>query len=549
MMMDDHKSGKRTAPGDGKTAVGQAARRSVSTPNRRQKQQQQPIQATRVIDPRSVEQDDFDEDQDDVDLEAGHFIPTYRTIPLKGDDDDDDGDYDNDEEDVQSSSSDVYSPLRFANRANAKRRVDEDDDQTVESISSQHFYRRKTSHDGHDLTQPFMTPSTFSSPSPFMPGSPFAKEEHNIFAPSFSQALAQERTGSMHSFHSLQDLSEQEEKYQVDPTSIMMESFTTFDEPMTSPLNDLHSSTSSVYSFGAPSPPSTTTSTPVFSAQRGSFSVPATIHPGSSMLYSPVSPFTPSFASALPLNWSAANMTSMPGAQGLNSSFLDTTQIQEFQNFRQNGMNTSQQFLQQQQLMMQLQRNGAQQQRFPSDAKPPVGHWAPTPPAEKKDPLQSLKAVLAQTINASSGSYIPIPTSFPDNVGSEYSNATSPSVSSMPSPLLLPKSVPMPMSMSNPSLVSMDGDVSSAAQLAKKRGRPRRSLHGRLPPLTKITTTTPSSSSASSMSSTTTTTGATTPASEYRDEPFGSCCCPVHVVSTTTSPTATATASTIAAAT
>jgi len=445
------------------------------------------------------ERGDFDEeDQDDVDLEAGDFIPTYRMIPLKvEDDDDDDNGYDDnengDEDETQSSPMHVLSPLGLTSRV-TKRRVDEDDDQMMDDIQSQQFYRRKTSHDGHDMTQPFMTPSTFSSPSPFMPGSPFANEDeqhHNIFAPSFSQAMA----------HNGNVLGDQEEKFHVDSASIMMESFTTFDEPVSSPLNDLQSCASSVYSFGAPSPPSTTASTPVFTAQRGSFS---------SMLYSPVSPFTPSVAPALPLNWPGANVAPVSGASGLNPSFLDTTQMHEFQTFqRQNNM-AAQQLLQQQQLLMlQLQRHQQQQQRFPTDTKP----WAPTPPTEKKDPLQSLKAVLAQTINPTSASYIP--TSLPDNIGSEYSNATSPSGSSMPSPLLLPMSVPMSMSMSmsTPSLTTtMDSDMSSA-QLSKKRGRPRKGFHGRLPPLTKITTNTQSSSSSSSSSSTTNTTTATTPAS------------------------------------
>ncbi|KAF9355536.1 hypothetical protein BGX34_010415 [Mortierella sp. NVP85] len=493
MMMDDHKSGKRTAPNDAKTA-GQTSRRSVPTSSRRQKQQ--PLQPVRVADRMPEERGDYDEeDQDDVDLEAGDFIPTYRMIPLKvEDDDDDDNGYDDnengDEDETQSSPMHVLSPLGPTGRA-TKRRVDEDDDQMTDDIQVQQFYRRKTSHDGHDMTQPFMTPSTFSSPSPFMPGSPFAKEDeqhHNIFAPSFSQAMA----------HNGNVLGDQEEKFQVDSASIMMESFTTFDEPVSSSLNDLQSCASSVYSFGAPSPPSTTASTPVFTAQRGSFS---------SMLYSPVSPFTPSIPPALPLNWPGANVPPVSSASGLNPSFLDTTQMHEFQSFqRQNNM-AAQQLLQQQQLLMlQLQRHQQQQQqRFPTDTKP----WAPTPPTEKKDPLQSLKAVLAQTINPTSASYIP--TSLPDNIGSEYSNATSPSGSSMPSPLLLPMSVPMSMSMSTPSLATtMDSDMS--AQHSKKRGRPRKGFHGRLPPLTKITTNTQSSSSSSS-SSTTNTTAATTPAS------------------------------------
>ncbi|KAF9948581.1 hypothetical protein BGZ65_007971, partial [Modicella reniformis] len=350
MMMDDHKSGKRTAPSDTKTATaGQTNRRSVSSSSRKQKQQQQQQpeqQLPRLTGQMPVERDGFDdddeeEDQNDVDLEVGRFIP------LKVEDDDDEyvDDIGDDDDEMRSSSMGVLSPLEFTSRMSTKRRVDDDDDQTMEDIQNHQFFRRKTSH---DISQHFASASSsaFSSPSPFMPGSPFAKEEeqhYNVFAPSFKQAIPHysERNGSVRSFHSIHDLSEQE-GFHADSASIMMESFTTLDESAMSSQNEFQSSTSSVYSLGGggPSPASTFT--------RPSFSIPTTIHPGS-ILYSPVSPFNPTFASPLPMNWQAANMNRLPSPSGLNPSFLDTNLMQEYQNFQhQNSVATAQQLLQQQ---------------------------------------------------------------------------------------------------------------------------------------------------------------------------------------------------------
>ncbi|KAF9351547.1 hypothetical protein BGX26_010478 [Mortierella sp. AD094] len=427
MMMDDHKSGKRAAPSD-KTTMRGTIKRSLSTSvsmttnNNGDGQDDGGNQD-------DAEDDDYAlEDQDDLDLEVGNYIPNaYRATRMNMEVEDEDAE-------AELSSPDMMSYQGFVSRMAAKRRVT-DEDLSMEDIQiQQQPLRRKTSHDTAHNTQFTTSAFTFSSidrdtallsPSPFMPGSPFAiDEEHNTFAPSFGQAMmtpnrslldqqhSQQHNGSMFTFfnhrngsiHSVSDLAEQE---QLNTESAsLMGNFTTLEESAPSMSNEYHSSSTLSNGLNSSTLPSSGGHFPT----RSSISIPMGIQ-STPHLYQAISPYSPGFSSPIDEDGNT-----------LNSSFLDVVQMQEFQNFQRQSL--TQQQLQQQQILLQLQQQQQQQQQ---------------PASIKKDSYQNMCP--------SSEAFIPIPASLPDNIGSECSIKDEP---------------------------GCFGDAS--AQAPKKRGRPRKSL-------------------------------------------------------------------------
>ncbi|KAI7818125.1 hypothetical protein BC939DRAFT_480571 [Gamsiella multidivaricata] len=428
MMMDDHKSGKRAVPIDARGAV---ARHSVSGPSPAAprltvKSRSGQQQVNQYLQPEEDQADaeldgNLQEDQDELDLETGrHVQPIHGMNGLKSEDDE--------------------LPARMV----GKRRVD-DDDHSMEDIQiQQQSFRRKTCH---DLSQSF-TSSTFpfaafsrdsslSLSSPFMPGSPFANEEdQNGFVPLFGQSvLHNENMPHRHQHHlcgdmfsiaqrngSIQsvDVSEHE-RFHSESAASMMEYFTTLEESMSSPPSgDTHASS--------------------MLTGRPSFSIPATIHPTSPGMYTPISPFSPNHP---PTDFSSepTATTTIPASLGLNSSFLDTTQIQEFQTFQRHSVGHSQQ------LFMQFQQ-GIQQQRPGVDTT--AGPWTPPPSAVDIRDFHELKAGLTQNSHPSSSAFIQIPASLPDNIESECSDTAMSSITD-------------------------EGDGTFASG-PKKRGRPRKSM-------------------------------------------------------------------------
>ncbi|KAF8931162.1 hypothetical protein EDD21DRAFT_418332 [Dissophora ornata] len=391
MMMDDHKSGKRAVPAEARASAGAANRRSMSLPCKQQQAKQEQLHDQQ--DHEDAEREDYcQEDDDELDLEAGRRIPYAFGA---------NGSRMDDEDDIKLSSKDILAPLELTSRMVTKRRVD--DDYAMEDIQAQHAFRRKTSH---DITQPSAfavsafpfaatnSDSTLSSPTPFMTGSPFASEDgHNAFSPSFGHAMGS--NGSMTEHHngdvfslgqrsaSIHSIGEEQDYFRHQSVSLL-DNFTTLDETMSSPTP---------FSAGhGPEIPGGAFRT------RASFSVPTTVqqHASSSVLYSPVSPFPPT------------------ATAGLNSSFLDTTQMQEFQKFqRQQQLHQQRQFQQFQQGIPQQQ---PQQHSASLDASMQVP-WSTTPTSETRDPFQSMNAT-----SPSTSAYIPIPASLPDNIGSEYTD-------------------------------------------------------------------------------------------------------------------------------
>ncbi|KAF9388752.1 hypothetical protein BGX21_000246 [Mortierella sp. AD011] len=419
MMMDDHKSGKRAAPSD-KAAMKNTLKRPISTLVL--------MAANNNADGRDdganqddAEDDDYaQEEQDDVDLEVGNYMPnTYRATRINWEVEDDDVE-------AELSSPDMTSYQGPQSRMTAKRRVT-DEDFSMEDIQiQQQPLRRKTSHDiSHNsqfATSTFTFPSidrdtALLSPSPFMPGSPFAiDEEHNAFAPSFSQTImtanrslldqqhSQQHNGGMFPFfnhrngsiHSVSDLAEQE---QLNTESAsLMGNFTTLEEPAPSTSNEYHSSSALSSGLSGGHFPT-----------RSSISIPIGIQ-STPQLYQAAPLYSPSFS---PID---------EDGNTLNSSFLNVVQMQEFQNFQRQSL-TQMQSQQQQQIFLQLQQPQQQQQSVKT----------------RKDSYQSMCP--------SSEAFMPIPVSLPDSFESECSTKDEPGCSS---------------------------DASTHAP--KKRGRPRKSL-------------------------------------------------------------------------
>ncbi|KAH7049790.1 hypothetical protein BKA57DRAFT_461233 [Linnemannia elongata] len=383
-----------------------------------------------------MDQDDVGQgDGDEIDLEAGRHIHQhgFAANGMKF-------------EDAEMASGDILTPLSSAaERLGAKRRVV--DENAMEGVQAQSDvdpsrgpFRRKTSH---DIPQGIGAPASFVSsshsfatslptdslvsPSPFMPGSPFANDsQHNAFSPSFSQALDGSfldqknidmflSTGlppsltQQNGFHKFsKDTSESE--------SSMME-FTTLDEAMGSPPDAFQASSLSTDSISTTQPSEqashSTATTSQALPKRASFSIPtpafAPTSIASSNPFSSAGMLTSAFSTTFsaPMNGTATG-SSLVNAPGMSSSFLNPTQMQEFQNFQRQSVTQQKQ----QQLLLQLQQGVQNQSKLQMEAKPVP--WT-TNKAENKDPYWKMRMAMSQTTSPSSSAFIPIPTSLPED--------------------------------------------------------------------------------------------------------------------------------------
>ncbi|KAF9157071.1 hypothetical protein BG015_004147 [Linnemannia schmuckeri] len=431
MMMDDHKSGKKTAP-----SSEHASRGSISIPASpalvplTQQWDSQSGANYRGMDEMDLVAEQSTQQQQ-LQRKQQHHLSSAVAMDMEA------------EGEAELLSADVLSPLGSTARMGAKRRVSEDSSMDDVQLQQQYF-RRKTSHD-ITTTSSFAAPSSLgfaaikreslSSPSPFMPGSPFATDdEQNAFAPSFAQTMSvhrgslmdqnaaaatsmfslTDRSGSIHSLNSLSDFSEQE-RLHAESTS-MLENFTNLDESMSSPSNAFQSSLLSMEHnplIGSNVFPS-----------RASFSIPGTTYPALSAAYS---------------------VPSTPGV-------MDGPQLHELSNFH-----TSSDLLQhQQQMLIQLQKAAQQQQQRQQQQHQHQQKEAMTIPwtsAESEN-----KSIMSQATSPSLSSFIPIPTSLPDTTGFEpnFHATTMAAVGSTES--------------NGPSTLA------SAGESTKKRGRPRKSV-------------------------------------------------------------------------
>ncbi|KAF9963063.1 hypothetical protein BGZ70_007648 [Mortierella alpina] len=424
MMMDDHKSGKRVPPLLTKAVTGPSSRRpdpDHSSTNT----QTLPHQPTQHQDRQQHQYHRHDMDEEEHD--ENELESTPRHIGVKVEDDED-------ESETEDASHDVLTPLGSQLRMNCKRRVDDEDENMMGDIRvyQQQSFRRKTSHDlaqysdYHSSMLTFEPPARefLSAPSPFMPGSPFANDgDQNAFAPSFAQAiiasgtlLSQDQDTKMFPANMQKDTSALSNKAFVDheqfrvESSSMMESFTTLDQ-------------------------SIVTMELAASASGGSFSIPSPAYnPPTSALYSLSSPITSTYPSTIP--------PSVTCPQRPHSSFLDASQMQEFNSFQQ--QNLAQQHQQQQ----GLSHLDLQPSELHRDA------WTPTRATEENDSLHNMKAAMAQATSPSTSAFIPIPVSLPENIEFE--------------PLL---------TASKPTEDDQEpftaGDASAAS---KRRGRPHKSV-------------------------------------------------------------------------
>ncbi|KAI8600801.1 hypothetical protein EDD21DRAFT_124650 [Dissophora ornata] len=497
MMMDDHKSGKRATPtqprGANAASSSSAAKRSTAGTAAAS------TKAGSIEDPDNAdntEQQEYDDDQDDmdqdedavddqdeIDLEAGHHIPNHNFSreELKSGD-------------SEIMSGDVLTPLSSTvDRTGAKRRVDENMMEDIQLSSlldpSRGPFRRKTSHDvaaGGMGSLSLFSPSalslassaTISTQSPFMLGSPFAGDEHsNAFKTSFPQA-----PGTGESFLDQKNIDmflqtslstspaaqrsvanhRRMSKGAVDHESSMME-FTTFDESMSSPPDKFLASTHVTDTFAAKQEhgldQSSIPTTSQALATRATFSVPVSDYPSTSIAtptassnpFNSAGMFSSAFSSTFsaPLNAPTAT-ASLNNAPSMSSSFLDASQMQEFQNFKRQSVLQQKQ----QQLLMQLQQGVQQQSQRQIETKPVP--WTTT--ADNKDPFWNMKMAMSQTTDPMSSAFIPDSTSLPDEGKKDVS----------PSSL---------------GAVDIDGYGSSAATFTasaetplapKKRGRPRK---------------------------------------------------------------------------
>ncbi|KAG0269364.1 hypothetical protein BGZ95_002105 [Linnemannia exigua] len=426
MMMDDHKSGKKAAPSE------HASRGSISIP------------ASPILMPLTQQWDiqpgsNYRGGMDEIDLETGHSVQQHQQQQQQQQHQQQRQNFPSTEMRMEAEgeaellSADILSPLGSSARMGSKRRVS--DDNSMDDVQmQQQYFRRKTSHDVA-TTSGFAPPSalsfasikreSLSSPSPFMPGSPFATDdEQNDFAPSFAQAMSvhrgslidqnaaanmfslSDRSGSI---PSLGDFSEQE-RFHAESTS-MLESFTNLDESMSSPSNAFQSSLLSMDLAGGSVFPS-----------RASFSIPGTTYPTSSAAYS---------------------VPSTPGV-------MDGPQLHEFHNFHNSG-----DILQrQQQMLLQLQRAAQQhQQQQHHQQQQKEAMMIPWTNADLEN-----KGIMSQATSPSLSSFIPIPTSLSDTTGFEpnFHTITMAAVSSTEA--------------NGPSTLA------SAGENAKKRGRPRKSV-------------------------------------------------------------------------
>lgn len=431
MMMDDHKSGKK-APTSGHAKRANVASKDKPTPvSKRNSQSNMEQEQEHENDQPEMEDDESQEEQDDeIDLEAGNHIPRMIRNGSKQ------------FQDSEMASGDTLSPLGQPDRAGSKRRVN---DSTMDEFQNNSIddpmrgpFRRKTSHDVSDRqAQPFFATSTFPttsplpSPSPFVPGSTFAKEEAIFFPPSFSQATSTAGSFLDQKYMSMflnrpgsqgpngSDKGPSLDPMQVDASS-MLENFTTLDESMSSPPNH-----SSFLSSGAQKGDDSTARASDLHSTRASFTIPATSQP---TFTAPFIPFTPVSNELI----SAPKMT---------SSFLDASQIQEFQDFKRQSL-----------LYQQLQK-GVEPSQKPIDPTP-----VPWIKPDSKDPYRNMRTALSQTTSPSSSAYIPIPMTLPEDTGKSSSaietEAEPGSISSGPDAPLQPKKRGRPRKNATPSQAS-----------------------------------------------------------------------------------------------
>ncbi|KAF9335261.1 hypothetical protein BG006_000479 [Podila minutissima] len=448
MMMDDHKSGKKApTSGQAKRANGASKDKSILVSKRNGQSNMEQEQEHENNQPEMEDDESQEEQEDEIDLEAGNHIPRMIRSGSKQ------------FQDSEMASGDTLSPLDQPDRAGSKRRVNDSVMDEFQSNSSDDPmrgpFRRKTSHDVSDRqAQPFFATSTFPStsplpsPSPFVPGSTFAKDEANLFPPSFSQATSTAGSFLDQKYMSMflnqpgsQGPNGSDKGPGLDPMQIeacsMLENFTTLDESMSSPQN-----LSSFLSSVAKKSQDSIARTSDLHSTRASFTIPAISQP---TFTTPFIPFTPVSNEII----SAPKMT---------SSFLDASQIQEFQNFKRQNL-----------LYQQLQK-GVEPSQKPIDPKP-----VPWTKLDSKDPYRNMRTALSQTTNPSSSAFIPIPMTLPEDNG---------------------KSSPLIETEVEPGSASSGPD---APLQPKKRGRPRKTatpLQASSPVLSaKLPSTAPSSPS------------------------------------------------------
>ncbi|KAG0204995.1 hypothetical protein BGX28_003245 [Mortierella sp. GBA30] len=436
MMMDDHKSGKKSAstqlkrgegstkPSIGKNRVAAASDSVRSIDNQAGSDQLQEYDE----DQDDMDQDEImQEDMDEIDLEAGHHIPQDDFSDVKL-------------EHSEVLSGDILSPLvSAADRIGSKRRVDENmmDDIQMQGVAdpSRGPSRRKTSHDitaqGAGASMPFGSTAPYASstsmeamtsPSPFMPGSPFAgDEQNNAFSPSFAQAMSSGGSfldpKNMDIFlrNSLLTTSDVQRsgstrrasKDAADNETSMME-FTTFDESMSSPPNAFQAVSLPLDTSTVPVSQALTTSIASFSTTAPSFSASGALASsglGSSNPFNSTGMLTSAYSTTFssPLNGSASTASVTP-APGMSASFLDASQMQEFQNFKRQSILQQKQ----QQLLMQLQQ-GVQQQNKQGQMGSISVPWTAT--TDSRDPFMNMKTARSQTTSPFSSAFITAPSS------------------------------------------------------------------------------------------------------------------------------------------
>ncbi|KAF9207767.1 hypothetical protein BGZ49_010589 [Haplosporangium sp. Z 27] len=483
MMMDDHKSGKKATPAQSKsdreTSFSSKKRSNVETSARSTTpsltKKSDSVQNNEYDDEQEdMDQDEgFTEDQDEIDLEAGHHIPqqSYSRNDMKF-------------EDSEMLSGDILTPLSSTtDRIGAKRRVDEN---SMEGIQTQSFtdltrgpFRRKTSH---DVTSSSAGASLFGSQTfspanaPYMLGSPFANGVHgNPFSSALPQALVsggsfldqknidmflQSSLTTSPAVSRTDTANGQSSKDMSDHDASMME-FTTLDESMSS-LHDgadtfstsdtkpgqaqFHSlltesqDTAMRSQFSISTPNYSSTSSSTSSASTAASSV--TSNP-----FSTAGMFTSAFSTTFsaPLNASAT-----PGSTtaGMSSSFLDASQMQEFQNFKRQSLIQQEQ----QQMLLQLQKGIQQQSQQQMETKQIP--WT-NPKLDNKDPFWNMKMAMSQTTDPTSSAFIPVSSSLPeDNAKDTSSN---------------------PMADNNTS-ENQEASTFETPFAPKKRGRPRKAV-------------------------------------------------------------------------
>ncbi|KAF9149746.1 hypothetical protein BG015_008442 [Linnemannia schmuckeri] len=520
MMMDDHKSGKRPTAGTAKSTSSTAARKKAGATGASNGSTAAGSTENRDDDDLNGQQNDDDDDQEDldqddagqgdgdeIDLEAGHHIPQHGFAPnsMKF-------------EDAEMTLGDILTPLSSAaERLGAKRRVDEnamDGVQTQSDVDpSRGPFRRKTSH---DIPQGIGAPASFvssshtfasslptgslASPSPFMPGSPFANDsQHNTFSPSYSQALdgsfLDQKNIDMFLATGLPPSVTQQNGFHkfskdtVESESSMME-FTTLDETMGSPPDAFQvssvSTNSTSISHSSEHAPQSTATTSQALPTRASFSIPAPAFAptstASSNPFSPTGMLTSAFSTTFsaPMNGPASS-SSLVNAPGMSSSFLNPTQMQEFQNFQRQSVTQQKQ----QQLLLQLQQGVQNQSKQQMDAKQVP--WTANK-ADNKDPYWKMRMAMSQTTSPSSSAFIPIPTSLPEDSDKAATpkpnadtNATGTSTPTADTPLA-PKKRGRPRKSAAPTASEASSPVLSALPPTPIQSSPSLSLASLVPP-------------------------------------------------------------------